>query len=85
MSHFYGTLNGSHSQATRQGTKKSGLSVIAASWAGCVTTHIYVDEQSRDCFSVYQELWHGAGIKEEIARGFLGYSKDSKPLAGEKT
>ena len=72
MSHFYGTLNGSHGQATRQGTKASGLTAIAASWEGCIITELYVDEQGRDCFVVYQDTWQGEGTKQNLASGIIG-------------
>jgi hypothetical protein len=34
MSHFYGTLKGEAGPATRRGSKNSGLTTEAASWAG---------------------------------------------------
>lgn len=72
MSHFYGTLNGNRGGASRCGSKASGLSAIAASWAGAVKVYVYVDQQGRDCYVVYQDTWQGAGIKQDIARGVLG-------------
>ena len=72
MSHFYGVLNGSRGEITRQGTKASGLNTIAASWKGCITVHVYVDDQGRDCYRIVQEPWQGAGVHEEIACGFIG-------------
>ena len=72
MSHFYGALDGDHGQTTRRGTKKSGLSTIAASWKGCITTRVYIDQQGRDCFLVYQDTWFGKGVKQDIVRGIIG-------------
>ena len=72
MSHFYGVLKGSRGAASRAGTKASGLTAVAASWAGCVKVYVYIDQQGRDCFVVYQDAWQGAGIKEDLARGVLG-------------
>lgn len=72
MSHFYGTLQGNRGKATRQGTKKSGISATAASWKGCINVTLYIDEQGRDCYRISQEPWYGAGIYETIAQGIIG-------------
>ena len=72
MSHFYGTLNGNRGQTTRQGTKRTGLTAVAASWAGCVKVYVYIDQQGRDAFVIYQDTWQGAGTRQDIARGVLG-------------
>ena len=71
MSHFYGALNGNRGQATRQGTKQSGLKTIAASWSGAIYVHLYVDDQKRDCFAITQGPWLGSGVYQEIARGII--------------
>lgn len=76
MSHFYGVLNGNRGRATRQGTKQSGLKTIAASWKGCITMELYIDEQGRDCFVVRQDTWHSVGIMQEIAKGIIGVSSE---------
>ena len=78
MSRFYGVLSGQAGAATRCGSKKSGLRVTAASWVGCVTVELYVDGGGRDCFSVRQEVWHGAGCWQEIASGRIGESAKQK-------
>ena len=78
MSHFYGTLNGSHGQATRQGTKESGLKTVAASWNGCITTYLYIDLQGRDCFVIEQDTWQGVGVQEVIAHGHIGHKKEDE-------
>ena len=83
MSHFYGTLCGSRGQVTRQGTKKSGLNVIATSWAGSISTSLYVDKQGRDCFIIYQEPWHSKGIRQKITQGIIGVAQ-SYPLTSAK-
>ena len=45
MSHFYGTLQGNRGEATRCGTKNSGLVTYAASWSGAIRTHLWYDHQ----------------------------------------
>jgi hypothetical protein len=44
MAHFYGTLQGARGQASRLGTRNSGLRVEACSWQGKVV----VTMRSRD-------------------------------------
>jgi hypothetical protein len=80
MSHFYGTLKGNRGEATRCGTKGSGVGVTAASWNGAVSVMVYFDEVSgEDRFSVVQHPWHGRGVSETIATGTLG-----KPIRQRK-
>jgi hypothetical protein len=76
MSHFYGELKGGRGVATRTGHRTSGLSTNAASWAGCIRTDLYVDEQGRDCFRITQTPWQGAGIHETLIEGVLGVPSD---------
>ena len=72
MSHFYGVVQGARGDATRAGSKASGLTATAASWAGAVKTELYVDDDGDDAFVVYQIPWHGQGIRKELVRGKIG-------------
>ncbi len=72
MSHFYGVLNGQAGQATRCGSKGSGLRTVAASWAGCISVQLWRDSDGQDHFRVYQGAWQGAGISEYLASGIIG-------------
>lgn len=48
MSHFYGTVRGQSSgEATRRGSKNSGLRVAAASWQGAVYVYLFHDVPRR--------------------------------------
>lgn len=71
MSHFYGTLQGSRGEATRCGTKQSGITTYAASRAGAICVDVY-EENGVDRFVVVQVPWAGNGIAKPIARGILG-------------
>lgn len=82
MSHFYGTMKGSRGEATRCGTKNSGMRVTAASWAGAITTELYIDDQGRDCFRVLQRPWHGRGVSEVIAEGVIGEPQSAAAVLG---
>jgi len=41
MAHFYGEVEGGRGEATRLGTRNSGLRTLAASWQGSVTVRLY--------------------------------------------
>jgi len=69
MSHFYGVLNGSRGEATRCGTKKSGLAVTAASWSGAVSVRLYVNADGVDRARVSLVPWHGAGTSRVLYDG----------------
>lgn len=74
MSHFYGTVQGNRGDATRGGSRDSGIRTVAASWRGCIEVLVYVDENGRDAFVVREGVWHGEGLTREIARGIIGES-----------
>jgi len=62
MSHFYGTLQGSKGQTTRQGTKKSGIESRTASWQGAVRVSAFHDEETgEDWVEVRLEQWQSVG------------------------
>jgi hypothetical protein len=63
MSHFYGTVGGQSSgEATRRGSKNSGLRVAAASWQGAVYVYLFHDEGTgKDCYRVELGPWKGNG------------------------
>jgi len=61
MSHFYGTLKGSRGEATRCGTKKSGITTHTASWEGAVRVELY-QKDGIDYAKVCLTKWrNGAG------------------------
>lgn len=72
MSHFYGTLQGQRGEATRCGSRSSGLVTNAASWNGAIQVELYVDAQGRDCYRIHERTWRGAGKHKLIAEGVIG-------------
>jgi len=68
MAHFYGVLNGSHGEATRCGTKSSGLTTVAASWAGAVQTCLFVRD-GIDYAEVSLREWQGNGTSRVLYCG----------------
>lgn len=72
MSHFYSVIHGQGGPATRCGSKSSGVLATAASWAGAVSVHMFVDNAGVDRFLITQDCWQGAGVSREIGRGVVG-------------
>jgi hypothetical protein len=60
MSHFYGTLAGCRGEATRCGSKESGITTHAASWDGAVRARVY-DRNGVGWTTVELVPWHGSG------------------------
>lgn len=70
MSHFYGTIDGQAGQATRRGSKNSGLRVVAASWDGAVEVTLRHDEaKGYDVAEVSLIPWQGRGVRRHLWRG----------------
>jgi hypothetical protein len=79
MSHFYGTLQGTRGEATRCGTKNSGLVAYAASWSGAIRVQlIHDDGTGKDSYIVEQVPWRGCGAMAQLASGTLGEPTPSK-------
>lgn len=73
MAHFYGVLQGSRGEATRCGTKASGMRTHAASWEGQVKVVMYYHErEERDYVRVSLARWHGGGVERELYHGPVG-------------
>lgn len=79
MSHFYGTIAGAReSQATKTGTKKTGLTAIAASYDGAVSVYLWRDEKNNcDRFRVTQIPWQGVGAATVLSEGIVGKKQES--------
>lgn len=83
MAHFFGSVNGqSRNEASRLGSKRSGLSVVAASWQGAVEVSLNHNERTGiDQCCVSLRPWHGAGTHISLYRGPVGdYQPVGDPL-----
>lgn len=76
MAHFYGTLQGARGQATRCGTKPSGMEAIAASWQGAVRSTLF-EEDGRDWVEVNLIPWKGRGMSRLLYRGPIDGTENS--------
>ena len=71
MSHFYGTLQGARGEATRSGSKDSGLLTIAACWQGAIFTRLWWDDdEGVTRYVVSLRTWEGS---TPIGEGILSY------------
>ena len=73
MSWYYGTLQGQAGQATRRGSKNSGLNVAAAIWNGAVYVRLWHDPKTGpDRYVIELGPWHGhGGPTVTLAEGFI--------------
>ena len=56
--------------ATRQGSKKSGLAVSAATWSGCIQVCLFYDEKTDlDHYNVCLKPWQGKGKSKFLVEG----------------
>lgn len=72
MSHFYGTLQGNRGQATRGGSRDSGITTQAAGWGGAIKVETFVGDDGKDQFAIHLTPWKGSGGRARlIACGHL--------------
>jgi hypothetical protein len=71
MAHFYGLLQGARGEASRLGTKSSGLQTVAASWQGAVNVQLY-GKDGVDCARIEKRPWHGQGESKLLYDGPVG-------------
>jgi hypothetical protein len=77
MSHFYGTLQGNRGQATRCGSKASGVSTYAAGWRGAIHVETFIGDDGEDWFAVYLTPWqYSGGESRMLATGHLNAAGD---------
>lgn len=71
MAHFYGTIQGSRGQASRLGTRGTGLTTYAASWEGAVRVYMY-EKDGVDLVQVELVQHQGAGVNRLLYSGPVG-------------
>ncbi len=79
MSHFYGTLQGNRGEATRCGSKASGVTTYAAGWGGAVRVTVY-EQDGEDRYSVSLTPWQSSGGQSRLlAEGKLDATEEVTP------
>ena len=73
MSQFYGTVSGqARTDATRRGSKRSGIVTYAAGWGGAIRVDVSENEAGEDIFYVSLVPWQSSGGQSrELASGKL--------------
>ena len=69
MAHFRGTLQGARGEASRLGTRSSGLQTVAASWQGAVRVELY-ERDGYDCARISLTPHRGAGVNRLLTKPF---------------
>jgi len=72
MSHFYGTIQGNRGEATRGGSKASGMTTYCASWKGAIRCEAYINDEGVDCVEVTKTQWQGYGENKVLYDGPIG-------------
>ena len=73
MSHFYSKIQGGRGEATRCGTKNSGVTGCVASWDGAIRTELWYDrDKDLNMYSVMMIPWHGVGDMQILHTGIVG-------------
>ena len=73
MAHYRGTVQGGRTEASRLGTKSSGLHVEACSWQGKVAVTLTHDATTgQDIAEVWLRPHYGAGVSALLYRGPVG-------------
>ena len=75
MAHFYGTLQGNRGEATRAGSKMSGMTTVCASWSGAVQCQAFVNDDGEDWVVVEKVNWCGVGERKVLYDGPIGKAK----------
>ena len=79
MSHFYSKIQGNRGEATRCGTKDSGVTATAASWDGAIRTDIWYDsEEDVNRYVVLMIPWRGVGVTRILKAGIVGQCDPNK-------
>jgi hypothetical protein len=78
MSHFYGTLNGNRGEATRCGSKDSGMTTYCASWSGAVHCQAHYNEKTDEDWVLVELVpWHGHGTNKVLYDGPISGAEDA--------
>lgn len=82
MAHFYGTVQGNRGEASRTGSKNSGMGTYCASWNGAIRCFAYINNEGIDCVRVEKTLWHGEGEYKLLYDGEIGKKEVPEEIKG---
>jgi len=82
MAHFYGSMNGSRGEATRCGTKSSGISAHVRSWTHGVRSNLFESRQGSGEDKVCIEITSGSNNDGRTSHIFIEQDELNGILAG---
>ena len=83
MAHFRGTVRGDRGDASRCGSKRSGLEVIAASWHGAIRVILEYDKSTdSDNFTIELIPWGSFKATELLAKRSFGTKEEKDRVKG---
>ena len=66
MSHFYANIQGNRGEATRQGTRNSGIWGHIRGWDLGIKVYGFVDKEGKDSFLIYKTSGSNGGGSDEL-------------------
>ena len=70
MAQYLAAIKGQRGEASRLGSKRSGMDATVASWEGSVSVRLWHDAKTgRDMARVSLEPWHGSGSSRSLYYG----------------
>ena len=84
MAHFYGSVEGrAQTEASRLGTKDSGITTEAASWNGAIRVTFWHDAtEDVDRYQVNMIPWNEVGKSRVIESGIVGVGPETEESNG---
>lgn len=83
MAHFYGTLQGSRGEATRLGTKNSGIMTTTCSYQGKVRVCLNFDPRTgQDIATISLAKHMGKGVERTLFKGPVGEKPVNEAMPG---
>lgn len=70
MSRFYGSIQGNRGEATRQGSKDSGITGHIRGWNVGARVECYVNAEGKDCVCVYKTGGSNRSTSDELIAEF---------------
>ena len=75
MSHFYGSMEGSRGEATRCGTKSSGLSIHARGWRVGARVECSVNTEGQDEVQVFSTSGSNGHSQDRLIASFTAETR----------
>ena len=71
MARFIGTLKGNRGEASRLGSKKSGIKATVNGWHMGAYIVAYVNDDDKDCMDIYETTGSGGNFSEKLVKTII--------------